>query len=1050
MPAVLSRLSVAAALCAAIGAALCTTALGKEIPSLEYYASYQPYYSGRFADAAEAFRDAFALKGVNGRWVDAIPQYTMMGECHYQLGNYDQALDGYAAAMQLYLAFPDFLLRVDWVTGGPKAARTPVRIPWGPSDAIERGVIIGDYPASERLVTGNVINGGKVMIDTRTIKAVNVLEIIRTLAIAIRRYGEIKGPAAKHDRLLNDVITRLASPSTKAGHWSQCLVDVLQGVATRAAGRGGAEGFLRRGRLAAGEYEHPLTAIVLLELAHVALAEGKYDVAGAEFEKATYAAMHFSDRNSPCRQGTPDLLEEAFRYGFIAHRLAGHGKPFTLAKPAADWARQKGCTVLQASLLLDLAESEAGLRNPGGAEGHLKVARQLLFGKLKNDAGKSRVGARLNQLEALVRYQQGRVADGDAALTSAMDFQSRGSLWLYQIRLIDHLVTKPPPGLSNQDRLDLYAKVLRDPDRTDWKVQPLEALSVLMGGSIRGVPMERWFEAVLQSNRAGGTSAVEIADLVRRHRLGTAMDMGGRVVSLRWLLESPPEALDQAAAKERVDLLRDYPDYDKLAKQVQQVKADLRRAPLVVDPKTDRPAADEQTRKLAEVARLSAMQEALLRQIGVDRVYAPVMFPPQRSTKEVQALLGKGQAVLVFFATTANAETPSQFYVFLLMSDKDKDKEKDKYPSWKVAQGVAGFNDATQKLLREMGHFARDSELRPAQLQSTAWQARAADIYKQIFTAAPSSGASSGGASSAIPPGIEELVIVPDSVLWYLPFEALQVPAGGDKMQSLIDKYRLRYAPTMSLAVPDGLGRKIGGNLAVSVGQLMPGKGHDQRAAAAFTELQRVVPSAVALPSPLPERSSIYSTLFDRLLVLDDIDTSAGPLAWRPVRPRLKPEATASPLAGWIELPWGGPDQVILPGFHTPAEHGLNDKEKNPAGMDVFVSTCGLMAAGSRTVLLSRWRTGGKTSFDLVREFAQELPQTTAAHAWQRSVMLCKEAPLVPDQEPRVSLGSGTGAMNGSHPFFWSGYLLMDTGVGPPSDSAAPPKPAAIRAANFR
>ncbi len=1034
-----------AALCAAFWCG--GTARGKEIPSAEYYSSYQPYYQGRFADAAEAFRDAFALKGVNGRWVDAIPQYAMMGECHYQLGNYPEALDAYAAAMQLYLRFPDFLLRVDWVTS-PKAARTPVRIPWGPSDPIERGATVGDYTTSERLVTGHVMNAGKVVIDTRTIKFVNVQEIIRTLAIAIRRYGEIKGPTAKHDRLLGDVITRLAGPATKAGHWSQCLVDVLQGVAARAAGRGGAEGFLRRGRLAAGEYEHPLTAMVLLELGHLALAEGQYDVAGAEFEKATYAAMHFSDRNSPCRQGTPDLLEEAFRCCCIARRLAGDDKPFMLARPAADWARQKGCPALQVSLLLNLAESDAGLRNTASADGHLKIARQLIFGKLRSDAGKSRLGARLHQLEALVRYQQGpnRVAEGDAALANAMDFQRRGSLWLYHIKLADELAVKPPTGLTNQDRLDLYARVLRNPEPTDWKLQPLEALSVLMSAGLRGLPMERWFEAVLQSNRAAGASAVEIADLVRRHRLGSALDLGGRVLSLRWLLESPAEVLDQAAAKERADLLRDYPDYDKMAKQVLELKAELRRVPLVVDPKANRAAADEQSRKLGEIARLSAVQESLLRQIGVDRVYAPVMFPPKRSTKEVRASLAKGQAMLVFFATTATAESPSRFFVFLLTSDKDKEEDKGKYPSWMVAQGVTAFSEATQKLLRDMGHFARDGELRQAQLQSTAWQTKAADIYKHIFTAAASS-----GASSAIPPEIEELVIVPDSVLWYLPFEALQVSASGQKMQSLISKYRIRYAPTMSLAVPSTVGRRIGGNLAVSVGQLMPRKGEDERAKAAFDELQRVVPSAVALPSPLPERSAVYGTLFDRLLVLDDIDTSAGPLGWRPIRPRLKPEGTASPLGSWLELPWGGPDQVILPGFHTAAEHGLSDKEKNPAGMDVFLSTCGLMAAGSRTVLLSRWRTGGKTSFDLVREFAQELPQTTAAHAWQRSVLLCKEAPLAPDQEPRVSLGTGAGAMNGSHPFFWSGYLLVDTGLAPPSDGAAPvPKPAAVRAANFR
>src|SRR5204863_4790581 len=134
-----------------------------------------------------------------------------------------------------------------------------------------------------KLVSGNGMAAGKIVIDTRTIKAVNVQEIVRTLAVAIRRYGQIKGPAAKYDPLLGDVINKLAGPTTKAGHWSQCLVDVLLGVANRAADRPDAEGLLRRGRLAAGEFEHPLTALVLLELGHIALDNGKFDVAGDLF-----------------------------------------------------------------------------------------------------------------------------------------------------------------------------------------------------------------------------------------------------------------------------------------------------------------------------------------------------------------------------------------------------------------------------------------------------------------------------------------------------------------------------------------------------------------------------------------------------------------------------------------------------------------------------------------------------------------------------------------------------------------------------------------------
>jgi hypothetical protein len=110
----------------------------------------------------------------------------------------------------------------------------------------------------------------------------------------------------------------------------------------------------------------------------------------------------------------------------------------------------------------------------------------------------------------------------------------------------------------------------------------------------------------------------------------------------------------------------------------------------------------------------------------------------------------------------------------------------------------------------------------------------------------------------------------------------------------------------------------------------------------------------------------------------------------------------------------------------------------------LFLSLCGLMSTGARTILISRWRTGGQTSLGLVREFAQELPHISPAEAWQRSVQVAINTQIDPAHEPRLKKAPpGTELPNADHPFFWAGYMLVDSGVKPEGQDNALGKPAA-------
>jgi hypothetical protein len=235
--------------------------------------------------------------------------------------------------------------------------------------------------------------------------------------------------------------------------------------------------------------------------------------------------------------------------------------------------------------------------------------------------------------------------------------------------------------------------------------------------------------------------------------------------------------------------------------------------------------------------------------------------------------------------------------------------------------------------------------------------------------------------------------------------------------------------PTISLAIPDKTPRKRDAQTAIVTGQLYP-KEDENAAAEVAAQLHESDPNVFAMPLSAETPTMRLAKTVDRLVVLNDLNNDAkDPYDWAPVAGE-KGKAAAS-LGHWMLSPWGGPDQVVLPGFHTPAELALR---RGGTGAEMFLTVCGFMSTGTRTILLSRWRDGGRTSYDLMREFVRELPHRAASEAWQRSVQLARQSNLDLDREPRVKAPPTDTPLKADHPFFWSGYMLVDTGVVPKQD----------------
>src|SRR5262249_8116950 len=260
-----------------------------------------------------------------------------------------------------------------------------------------------------------------------------------------------------------------------------------------------------------------------------------------------------------------------------------------------------------------------------------------------------------------------------------------------------------------------------------------------------------------------------------------------------------------------------------------------------------------------------------------------------------------------------------------------------------------------------------------AQLADESWKSAASDMVPSLLP----------NPKTVFERQFKELIIVPDGVLWYVPFEALPLGDTSTKLP-LISRLRVRYAPTAALAMPQRLGRKSSPDVGVALDKLYPSEA-PEFSKFALDEISRVAPHAVALKNPLIATSPLLGSVLDGLVVIDDIPSVPGPYEWMPL-PLDKGKAGAGRLAAWMSLPWKATDEFSLPGFHTPAENSLKTSggaASAATGNDLFQAVTGLMATGARTVLISRWRTGGQTTIDLVREFVQELPFTTADEAWQ-------------------------------------------------------------------
>ena len=993
----------------------------KEAPSREYFNWTLPsFYVGDFNNTINQLnRDlrGAAKMRVDQRdilWLDSLCYWAMLGECQYQMARYDEALRAFTTALQIYFEQFDWLKSISVSVAPGMVPRTP--LPWG--ESIRPGNI-GDFnqcrfQMSHERQSIVPVGDQTGLMAQKTLTTIYADQIVHCLALTIRRRAELLGNLSKYDPETKQLTEILESRPHLPNHFTGSWVDVLYGLVLSAMGDDtSAETQLNRGLLMMGSFDHHLTPVALNELGNIALRTGRAEEARSHYLEASISAYQMGI--------DPVLLGETFRNMANAQRLIQKSKPFPPIAHASAFfqSRRDTSPMTLLPILHEEAESNIGVRRFTEAAKINEFSAAVMKGTALFDTAH---GARYHYLAATIDYgnvyvnlmankrvPSPLVDSGTKHLATALDFLRRGSIRLYQLNKLDEfflrgMITSRGP-ITERVADELYDVLLQESTETDWTLQPMDCFAALVATPPHA--FEHWFAVAYQ--RGNHEKAFDISERAKYARFFAALPLGeSRLMAFRLLFESDEKSLTPEELLQRQTLALEFKDFNKLSDNVRNIKRQLVGIPIVPQ---NPDQVSEQKDFFTQLEQQSVVQESVLRVMALSRTKVPQIFPPVRSLEQIRKELPENTAILTF------TESQGTFYVFLV--------DRRSLADWRVLPENARDKPLYELMiayLQDLGNKGANQSVGTRELANThgKWQESGAKLLKRLL------------GNEQRPVNFSELVIVPTGALWYVPFESMSVQSGNQYRPLLTAGQTplvIRYAPTASLGMPYQTGRSLNAETLVLCGKLMSKNSADVSLDAVNRFIKSGVKNLAVMKadeksSPMPASASAFASQIQQLVVLDDIPAGT-PLGWSPFgNDRTK---ARNPVASWLTLPWGGPSLVVLPSYHTSAEDSLKSSDLQN-GDELFLSSMLLEACGARTILISRWRTGGRVSYDLVEQFLLKLSSKPAAEAWRQAIMEVGSNPIRIDEEPRVRTESGVETPIANHPFFWGAFILIDRG----------------------
>ncbi len=927
-----------------------------QYPTREYYVGLEAYRAGDLKSAFDLFEASVrgGRKDLKGRYIEAIPGLAMLGECYWQMGDLPSCRQNADQIIQI-LSRHKFLKGVNWTNAiQPNAAVSKRPFLWPDAAAVQVASFRDMLPvASGQQVTQDVLRQGG-SIQSLTYRNMDVAEIMRGVAIASYRRRVLLGPLTENDPGANLLLDSIKYPAVMPPQIGKTIIG-----ATRSVGYFGKLDDQRiitdapnMGSL--GGTAHPLSAITMLAATNALVGSKKPETA----IPAAMKTVHIS-----AALGQLEFIGEAFQLA------AGSANP-QQAGPIAESASVIAGALVRESRFATLHCLIAGA-DAAVTAGNTEMATKLLANA---EALSNRRDVTLPRFNAYAAYVRSRLAAAsgstitgtqssalDIALTPmftfALNTRNRRQVLVsmprvYQFNLIQQAIGNSRADSTITKLLEAYCD---DPPVEVWRRDPVDGLAAVM--------IDNSAAHVSRVNLAAATGygekLLQAIDGMLAARFHRQLPLGGRVAQVRAISRADEKDLPAAIVE-----MRNAP-----GNPISEVRKAIA-------------AAGKPTVATMTAAETKACVAAL------SRIHLPQVTLPTLEEKAPASKLPPKTGLLTFTSVGKR--------VYATLSAKNK------IVMWTV-NGSSRLPSEIGKLLRGIGVGKTRGDRIP---EDDSWKKDAVTLRRLLIPEDTTITADK----------FDELIIVPDGPLWYLPFDLLPLLEADSPL--IGEQIKIRYAATPALAMRPVTASPGSNKIGIATGKFFAPRDLElnQQIADSIVE---VITDPLRLPDADNTPTALLGSEMGHLAIAAPQTPNTSNFLLTPMAP-YEQRSPLGNLAAWLRFPAKVPANVILAGFRTPVGVGrMGD------GSEMFGTLTALNVAGVRNVLISRWAVGGNSTAVLLKEFLQELPFIGMNKAWQRAKLVLLGTNLDPAGEPLLTQAEhDSEGLTGKQPLFWSGYLI--------------------------